>query len=124
MERKPYPSDLTDDEWKILKPFIPDHQGAGRPHTVNIQEILNTIFYRVDNGIKWRAIPHDLPSWSTIYDYYRRWVRTGLWKKINAHLVKLVRRSEGRDEEPSLANVVLPNQEINGQGIGTSRNLK
>ena len=103
MERQPYPSALTDDEWEILKPLMLGNQGVGRPRTVNIREILNAIFYWVDNGIKWRAMPHDLPPWSTVYDYYRRWVKTGLWPKINAHLVKLVRRSEGRDEEPSLA---------------------
>ncbi|AVQ71234.1 hypothetical protein MTo_03195 [Microcystis aeruginosa NIES-1211] len=71
MERQPYPSDLTDDEWEILKPLIPEHQGVGRPRTVNIREILNAIFYWVDNGIKWRAMPHDLPPWSTVYDYYQ-----------------------------------------------------
>jgi putative transposase len=66
MERPSYPSDLTDDEWEIPKPLIPDHQGVGRPRTVNIREILNAIFYWVDNGIKWRAMPHDLPAWSTV----------------------------------------------------------
>ena len=54
-----------------------------------------------DNGIKWRAMPHDLPPWSTVYDYYRRWVNPGLWKCLNAHLVKLVRLAAGRDEQPS-----------------------
>ena len=58
--------------------------------------------YWADNGIKWRAMPHDFPPWSTVYDYYRRWVKTGVWSKINHQLVKLVRLSEGREEEPSL----------------------
>ncbi|MEG3437510.1 IS5 family transposase [Pannus brasiliensis CCIBt3594] len=110
MERQPYPSDLTDDEWEILKPLIPVHQGVGHPRTVNTREILNAIFYWVDNGIKWRAMPHDLPPWSTVYDYYSHWVKTGLWKKMNDHLVKLVRRSEVRDEEPSL--VIIDSQSV------------
>ena len=101
-KRPPYPSDLTDDEWEIIEPLIPVHRGLGRPQTVNLREIVNAIFYWADNGIKWRTMPHDLPNWSTVYDYYRRWVKTGLWEKLNAHLGKLVRRVEGRPAEPSL----------------------
>ncbi|MDJ0592970.1 MAG: transposase [Pleurocapsa sp. MO_226.B13] len=102
MERKAYPSDLNDDEWELIKPLIPVHQGVGHPQTVDLREIVNAILYWADNGIKWRAMPHDFPCWSTVYDYYRRWVKTGLWLEINSHLVKLVRRVEGRDEQPSL----------------------
>jgi putative transposase len=102
LQREPYPSDLTDDEWKLIEPLIPVHQGVGHPQTVNLREIINAIFYWADNGIKWRAMPHDFPNWSTVYDYYRRWVKTGLWERINSYLNKLVRRVEARDEEPSL----------------------
>ena len=102
MKRLPYPSDLTDDEWELLKPLIPIHNGLGHPRTVNIREIVNAIYYWADNGIKWRAMPHDLPSWSTVYDYYRRWVKIGVWENINSHLIKIVRKSHGRHEQPSL----------------------
>ena len=102
MKRQAYPSDLNDDEWELIKPLIPIHQGVGHPQTVDLREIVNAILYWADNGIKWRAMPHDFPSWSTVYDYYRRWVKTGLWLQINSHLVKLVRKVEGRDEQPSL----------------------
>jgi putative transposase len=102
MERLAYPSDLTDDEWELLKPLIPIHKGLGHPRTVNMREIVNAIHYWADNGIKWRAMPHDLPPWSTVYDYYRRWVKIGVWKRINDHLIKIVRKSEGRNEQPSL----------------------
>lgn len=102
MNRPAYPSDLSDDEWELLEPLIPVHQGVGHPQTVELREIVNAIFYWIDNGIKWRAMPHDLPPWSTVYGYYRRWVKTGLWERLNAHLAKLVRRGVGRDEEPSL----------------------
>jgi putative transposase len=50
-------------------------------------------------------MPHDLRNWSTVYDYYRRWVKTGLWEEINGRLVKLVRLAEGRDEQPSLTSI-------------------
>ena len=72
MNRFAYPSDLSDDEWELLKPLIPIHQGVGHPQTVELREIVNAILYWADNGIKWRAMPHDFPPWSTVYDYYRR----------------------------------------------------
>lgn len=102
MNRPCYPWDLSNDEWEFLKPLIPVHQGVGHPQTVDLREIVNAILYWADNGIKWRAMPHDFPAWSTVYDYYSRWVRIGVWEKINGQLVKLVRRVEGRDEQPSL----------------------
>lgn len=102
MNRSAYPSDLSDDEWELLKPLIPIHQGVGHPQTVNLRKIVNAILYWADNGIKWRAMPHDFPPWSTVYDSIRRWVKTGVWKKINQQLIKLVRLGEGRDREPCL----------------------
>lgn len=104
MKRKLYPSDLSDDEWGLIKSIIPTYKGIGRKQTVERREIVNAILYWADNGIKRRAMPHDLPSWSTVYDYYSRWTKTGVWERINQKLVKLVRKSEGRDEEPSKRN--------------------
>ena len=110
MTRKPYPSDLNEDEWKLIKSLIPSHKGVGHPQTVDRREIVNAILYWADNGIKWRAMPHDFPSWSTVYDYYSRWTKTGVWERINQKLLKLVRRVEGRDEEPSL--VIIDSQSV------------
>ncbi|MGD1853285.1 MAG: transposase [Leptolyngbyaceae cyanobacterium] len=104
MSRLPYLSDLSDDEWDLIEPLIPVYQGVGHPQEVNLQEIVNAIRYWVDNGIKWRAMPHDA-YWSTVYDDYRRWVKIGLWEKINEHLVKVVRLAEGREEQPSLTSI-------------------
>ena len=68
MSRLPYPSDLSDDEWDLIEPLIPVHQDVGHPQEVNLREIVNAILYWADNGIKWRAMPHDLPNGSTVYD--------------------------------------------------------
>lgn len=65
MNRSSYPSDLSDNEWELLKPLIPIHQGVGHPQTVELREIVNAILYWADNGIKWRAMPHDFPPWSS-----------------------------------------------------------
>jgi len=105
MSRPTYPSDLTDEEWELIEPLLPVHRGIGHPRDVDLREVVNAIFYWSDNGIKWRAMPHDLPNWSTVYDYYSAWVKSGLWEKINAHLVKLVRLASGRADEPSLVAI-------------------
>ncbi len=97
-------------EWELIKQLIPSYQGIGHPHTIERREIVNAILYWADNGIKWRAMPHDLPSWSTVYDYYRSWTKMGVWEQINQKLLKTVRKIEGRDEEPSL--VIIDSQSV------------
>lgn len=116
MSRKPYPSDLSDAEWEKIKPLLPKASKLGSPRTVDLREILNAIFYRVDNGCKWRAIPHDFPPHQTVYDYFSRWVKTGLWENINQTLVKQVRVSEGRHEEPTLG--IIDSRSVKGTSKG------
>jgi putative transposase len=61
--------------------------------------------YVVDNGIKWRALPHDFPAWQTVYGYFRRWSQNGVWEQINPTLGKQVRIEAGRNQQPSLVMV-------------------
>lgn len=97
-----YSSDLTDAEWERIEPLLPEDKRVGRLREVDLREVLNAIFYRVDNGVKWRNLPADFPAWQTVYGYFRLWVRLGVWESINAALVKEVRRSVGREALPSL----------------------
>lgn len=97
-----YPSDLNDAEWQIIESLLPPDKPVGRPPEVNLRDVLDAIFSRADNGIKWRAMPIDFPPWQTVYTYYRSWVRSGIWEQINAALVAKVRRQEGRQAQPSL----------------------
>lgn len=97
-----YPSDLNDAEWQIVELLLPPDKPVGRPPEVDLRDVLDAIFYRADNGIKWRAMPVDFPPWQTVYTYYRRWVRLGVWQQINAALVAKVRVNEGRVAQPSL----------------------
>jgi transposase len=98
----PYPSDLKDAEWLIIERLLPPDKLIGRPPEVDLRQVLNAIFYRADNGIKWRAMPIDFPPWQTVYTYYRAWVHLGVWEQINAELVAKVRLQEGRSAQPSL----------------------
>lgn len=107
---KPYSSDLTDAEWERIEPLLPEDKQVGRLREVDLREVLNAIFYRVDNGVKWRNLPADFPAWQTVYGYFRLWVRLGVWESINAVLVKEVRRSVGRESSPSLG--IIDSQSI------------
>jgi transposase len=110
MTRKAYPSDLNDAEWGDIKDLLPPASKIGSPRTVDLREIIDAIFYLVDNGIKWRAMPHDFPPWSTVYTYFRRWTRNGLWAKINTILYTKVRLQSGRQTQPSL--IIIDSQSV------------
>ncbi len=96
-----YSSDLTDSEWQIIDFMLPLEKQRGKQRKVDFRQVVNAIFYRADNGIKWRAMPINFPAWQTVYGYYRKWVKRGLWERINALLVEQVRSQSGRDEQPS-----------------------
>jgi putative transposase len=103
MDRKPYPTDLTDKEWKLLEPLIPPPKPGGRPRRMDMREVVNAIFYQLRSGGAWRLLPHDFPNWSTVYGYFNRWSKDGTWERINAQLRRDLRVAVGRDPEPSAA---------------------
>ena len=72
--------------------------------------------YVADDGIKWRALPHDFPAWQTVYGYFRRWSQTGVWEQINLALGKQVRIKAGGDEQPSLMMVDTQSVEMAQKG--------
>jgi transposase len=76
-QRKPYPSDLSDAQWEVLKPLLPAAKGFGHPIEVDLREILNGIFYVQRTGCQWEMMPHDLPPYTTVYGYFQKW--QSLW---------------------------------------------
>ncbi len=105
MKRKPYPSDLSNAEWQIIKPLIPPAKPGGRPRKHIMREILNAIFYILCSGCAWRMLPHDLPPWQTVYHYFRQWKGDGTWERMNQALHTKLRVAAGREAEPSAAIV-------------------
>ncbi len=103
MTRKAYASDVNNAEWEIIEPLLPTSQPIGRPREVDLREILNGIFYVLHEGCTWRAMPHDLPPWQTVYNYFRHWQRLGVWQKIHTQLRHQVRESMNKKEEPTAA---------------------
>ncbi len=101
--RRPYPSDLSNDEWKILEPLLPIEKPGGRHRGYALREIINAIQYLLRGGCAWRMMPHDLPHWQAVYHYFRSWKRDGTWLRIHDHLHEEVRHQMGRDAQPSAA---------------------
>jgi putative transposase len=105
MSRARYPSDLTDREWARLQPLLSPARPGGRHRSVDTREIVNGMLYLTHNGCTWRALPHDLPPWETVYAYFRRWEADGTWERALAVLRRAVRQQAGRDPEPSAGSI-------------------
>jgi putative transposase len=103
--RKPYKTDLTNAQWKIIKPLIPPAKPGGRPREVDLREVLNTLLYQARTGCQWELLPHDLLPKSTVYDYFAQWRDDGTWQRIVDALRRKVRVAEGRDPTPSAASI-------------------
>lgn len=116
--RAPYPSDISDGEWEILKPLVPPaiaHPNLQEP-IHSRREIMNAIRYRTRTGCSWRSLPHDFPPWKTVYNTYREWARDGTMKHIHDALTEQVRLQEGRQLEPTAA--ILDSQSVKGSAQG------
>jgi putative transposase len=105
MERKSYPSDVTDEQWAILKRLIPSALPGGRPRTTDLRQVVNAIFYLTRAGCSWRMLPHDFPPWKTVYNYFEAWKFDGTWNNLVASLREAVRVAEGREPTPSAASI-------------------
>jgi putative transposase len=103
MDRIPYPTDLTDEQWQLIEPLLPKVKPGGRPRSTNMRDVVNGILYLVRTGCSWRMLPHDFPPWPTVHDYYWRFRRDGTWEKIHSHIREQVRVGAGRQASPSAA---------------------
>ena len=103
MTRKPYPSDLTDEQWEELAPLLPAAKPGGRHRSVDLREVINGILYVLRSGCAWRMMPHDLPPWSTAWGHFLKWRKDGTWECIHDSLQPRVREMEGREPTPSAA---------------------
>ncbi len=110
MPRSPYPYDLSDAEWAILEPLAPAALAGGRPPRHPRREIVNAILYVLRTGCQWRALPHDLPPWGTVWWYFRQWREAGVWEAINTALRERARVRVGREPTPSAA--ILDSQSV------------
>ncbi|MDX3540379.1 IS5 family transposase [Streptomyces sp. MB09-01] len=112
-----YGTDLTDEEWQTIRPLLPAWMEGrgGRPEGYCHRVMLDAIFYVVDGGIKWRAMPVDFPPWDRVYAFYRRWRESGLVAEFHDRLRGKVREAAGRDPEPTAA--VIDSQSVKADAV-------
>jgi transposase len=99
--RQPYPTDLSDHEWALIKHFVPEAKPGGRPEDYPKREILNGIFSLLRSGCSWRMLPHDLPPWRIVYHSFRQWRQDGTWQLMHDLLRGDVRAATGKHRQPS-----------------------
>ena len=102
-DRKPYPSDVCDEEWAVVAPYLtllPEDAGQ-REH--GLREVFNGLRYVVKTGAPWRWMPNDLPPWSCVYQQAQRWLAAGCFEALVDDLRAVLRLAAGRAAEPSAA---------------------
>jgi transposase len=108
--RLAYATDLTDGQWALIAPLIPEAEPGGRPRMAPTRELVDAILYFLRAGLAWRLLPHDLPPWQTVYYYLRRWQREGVWDRVHHALVMADRERAGRQASPTAA--ILDSQSV------------
>jgi transposase len=103
MRRKAYPSDVTDEEWALVAPYLTlmTENAPQRAHP--LREVFNGLRWIVRAGATWRMMPHDLPPWEVVYQQSQRWLRAGVFESLVHDLRELLRVAAGRNARPSAA---------------------
>ena len=103
MERKAYPSDVSDDEWAFVAPYLTLMREDALQREYSLREVFNGLRYIVRTGVQWRFMAHDLPPWHTIYQQTQRWLKAGVFEAMVHDLRMLMREIDGRNSQPSAA---------------------
>jgi transposase len=103
--KRGYPSDLTDEQWAVIKAPVPPVRAGGRPEKHPRRAIVNAVFCVVRTGWSWRQLPHEFPPWPAVFWYFRQWRADGTTDRLPDALRDRVRDSAGRDPMASAGTV-------------------
>jgi transposase len=101
--RKPYPSDVSDEEWSLVVPYLTLMTEAAPQRDYAMRELFNALRYVIRYGTAWRAMPNDFPPWAAVYQQSQRWLAAGCFEMLALDLRALLRLAAGRSEEPTAA---------------------
>ncbi len=99
--RQPYPSDVSDEEWALVAPYLALVSESALQRKHDLREVYNGLRWLVRTGAQWRMLPHDFPRWEAVYQQTQRWLRAGCFEAIAHDLRMVLRLAAGRDGQPS-----------------------
>ncbi len=105
MKKKIYPSDLTDSQWHHIKELFETEKQFGRPRQLDLRRVVEAILYLLTTGCQWRYLPADYPKWQSVYYYFRKFERTGKWRRIHDRLRAETREKTGKHKHPTAGSI-------------------
>jgi len=103
MSKKPYPSDVTDNEWAFVAPYLTLMKEDAPQRDHDLRAVFNGLRWIIRTGAQWRMMPNDLPPWHSVYQQAQRWIAAGVFENIVHDLRALLRLAKGKKEQPSAA---------------------
>ena len=116
--RKPYPSDVSDEEWALVAPYLTLMTETAPQRQHSLRELFNGLRYVIRYGIAWRAMPNDLPPWFSVYQQSHRWLVAGVFDTLAQDLRAVLRIAAGRGSEPTTGKPSADGRSINSPAGG------
>lgn len=114
-----YSSDMRDEEWSLIRPFLPRRKRRGRPRQVELRDVVDAILYMLTTGCQWRQLPRDFPPRSSVQRYFYAWRNGRMWEKISRTLTARDRLRQGRKRRPSAG--IIDSQSVKTTSSGGPR---